>query len=348
MLIEEDTIKINNQKLTFEEIFNKKIDYSPQQFPYLKNKTLLVTGGAGSVGTILIKQLLEQDIQQIIVLDHSEYGIFKLGLEFKEKVKSKKLHLFLGDIRNTNIINKIFSLFPIQIIYHVAAYKHIDILENNADESISVNIEASLCLLKASLNNKAEQFIFISTDKAVNPINKMGISKRIAELLLLKQIFIGESSSLDIKIIRFGNVFNSSGSVFNIFQYQIENNLPMTITNKEMKRYFISKFQSAKGLIQIANPENKSGIYILNMGDSFSIKEILHSLLEKLNLQSITRITYNDWEKNLKYEKIEEELHFPFEKLEGEMTDYKNIKLIDYNLKNIELEIENLSQLVKK
>ncbi|MDR1877833.1 MAG: polysaccharide biosynthesis protein [Flavobacteriaceae bacterium] len=345
MLLEDDILKINTQTIRFEELFNKKIDYSPQFFHFLKNKTLLITGGSGSIGTVLIKQLIAQDIHQIIVLDHCEYGIFRLELVFGEEIKNKKLHLILGDIRNSTLIEKIFSLFPIQIVYHAAAYKHINILENNVDESVSVNIEASLNLVRISGQKNIEQFVFISTDKAVNPINKMGISKRITELHLIKQILSGKTN-LTIKIIRFGNVFNSSGSVFPIFKYQIENKLPITLTNKEMKRYFISKFQAANGLIQIANPVNGSGIYLLNMGQPLKIGDLLQQLLKKLNLDYTPKILSNP-KKTIKYEKIEEELYFPFEEIEEENPNYKNIKLANYNLPKIELEIKNLIHLLK-
>ncbi|MDR2122042.1 MAG: polysaccharide biosynthesis protein [Flavobacteriaceae bacterium] len=347
MMPTEDTLKINNQYITFEELFNKEVDYSNTEFSFLKDKTLLITGGGGSIGTALIKQLISQNIHKIIVLDHSEYGIFKLGLEFKNEVKSKKLQLFLGDIRNFALVERIFSLFPIQIVYHTAAYKHIDILETNVDESVSVNIEASLNLAKISRTKNIEQFIFISTDKAVNPINKMGISKRITELHLIKKILLKETD-LNIKIIRFGNVFNSSGSVFTIFKYQIENKLPITLTNKEMKRYFISRFQAASGLIQIADPTNKSGIYLLNMGIPLKIESLLQRILNKLNLGYTPEILYDNSKKITKYEKIEEELYFSFEEIENENSNYKNIQLTKYNLQKIELEIKNLNHILKK
>jgi FlaA1/EpsC-like NDP-sugar epimerase len=344
----EDIIKIHNQAISFEELFNKKIDYSCKEFSYLDDKIVLVTGGGGSIGSVLLQRLLENKCKKIIILDHSEYAIFKIKLKFKNEIENNRLHLFLGDIRNKELLEKIFDLFPIQIIYHAAAYKHIDILENNTDESLSVNIKATINLLEIAINNYAtEQFIFISTDKAVNPINVMGISKRIAELYLLKKVLKGENScTIKIKIIRFGNVFNSSGSVFTIFKYQIENQLPITITNRNMKRFFISKYQASKGLVEIASPTNYSGIFIIDMGNSFNIDILLNTFLKKLNLNFVPKIAYLDSIPT--FEKFEEELYFPFEKIEKNISTCKKINLNNYNMRNIEREITNLMQLIKK
>lgn len=344
----EDIIKIYNQTISFEELFNKKIDYSLKEFSYFDHKIVLVTGGGGSIGSILVQRLLENKCKKVIILDHSEYAIFKIKLKFKKEIENNRLHLFLGDIRNKKLLEKIFSLFPIQIIYHAAAYKHIDILENNVDESISVNVNATINLLEIATNNCfTEQFIFISTDKAVNPINIMGISKRISELYLLKKI-LGDTNPnhIKIKIIRFGNVFNSSGSVFTIFKYQIENQLPITITNRNMKRFFISKYQASKGLIEIASPANYSGIFIINMGNSFNIDALLNTFLQKLDLNFIPKIVYLD--SIPKFEKFEEELYFHFEKIDNYISNYKKIDLNNYNIINIETETTNLMQLIKK
>lgn len=344
----EDIIKIKNKEISFEELFSKNIDYSFKQFDYLDDKIIFVTGGGGSIGCILIKRLLEQGSKKIIVLDHSEYAIFKLKLKFKNEIDNKRLYLFLGDIRNIDTIKKIFSKFPIQIVYHTAAYKHIDILESNYEESISVNIKGSLNLLKeASQYNSIEQFIFVSTDKAVNPISNMGISKRITELYLLKEIFQNKNTrNIKIKIIRFGNVFNSSGSVFTIFKYQIENKLPITITSKNMKRYFISKYEASIGMLEITAPINHSGIYILDMGKSLNIDNLLKKLIKKLVLNFTPKITY--LEEIPKFEKLEEILYFPFEKIENNIFNYKKIDLINYNMRKIETEIINLMLLLKK
>lgn len=344
----EDIIKIQNQDISFESLFDKKIDYSFKESSFLNDKILFITGGGGSIGSILIERLLEQNIKKIIVLDHSEYAIFKLKLKFRKAIENNNLYLILGDIRNKTLLKKIFSLFPIQIIYHTAAYKHIDILENNCEESLSVNLNATLNLLEIVLkNSNSEQFIFISTDKAVNPVNNMGISKRLAELYLLKNIFQNEiNNRVKIKIIRFGNVFNSSGSVFTIFKYQIENNLPITITNKNMKRYFISKYQASKGLIEIADSKNISGIYVLDMGEPYNITILLYNLLQKLQLNYTPDISYL----NIipKFEKFEEELYLSYEKIEKNISNYKKIDLNNYNSSNIKTEISNLIQILKK
>lgn len=340
-----DILNINNQIIHFEDIFDKKIDVSLQKNNYLNNKTILITGGAGSIGSSLIKHLLNQNIKEIIALDHSEYGIFQLGLFFKTAIENKKLFLILGDIRNQDTINHIFSTFPIQIIYHAAAYKHIAILENNSTELISVNTEATLNILFTAKKQNAEQFIFISTDKAVNPINKMGISKRITELYLIKE-FLTKKDNFIVKILRFGNVFNSNGSIFNIFKFQIENKLPITITHKSMKRYFISKFQATQGLIILSNPLFSSGIYILNMGQPYIIEEILFKILQKLNLDYIPNISYTK-SKSKKYEKFDEELIFSYETQEKICSECNKINLNSYNLKKIETEIKKYSQLLK-
>ncbi|TWP22559.1 NAD-dependent epimerase/dehydratase family protein [Apibacter muscae] len=342
----EDSIIINSKTVFFDELFKKKIDYSILNYSFFENKIILVTGG-GTIGSSLIKYLLLQNVKKIILVDHSEYAIFNLHLDLKQNINLNKIKFLLGDIRNTSFIDEIFKKFTINIVYHTAAYKHINILEDNMTEAITNNIDGTINLLNISLINNIDQFIYISTDKAVNPINKMGITKRIAELKLLDKIIYTNNSF--IKIIRFGNVFNSSGSVFPIFKYQIENNKNLTITDSNMKRYFISKFQAARGLMEISNPSNPSGIYLLNMQESHKILILLLELLKKLDLEYLTKNIYIT--SNTKdHEKLEEELYYPYELIENCNNSFSKLKLeLELNSKNeINAELINLYGILKK
>ena len=213
---------INSENLKFD-----KIDY-------FKNKKVLVTGGAGSIGSEICRQLIRQMCKKVFCLDNNEYGIYKIR-DLKDK--SKKIDMILGDVNDYNFIVNFLKTHKVDVVIHCAAYKHVNILENNLVQAVQNNTIGTYNLCKASLENNAD-FLLISTDKAVEPTSILGYSKRAAENLT--RFLSAKNPKKIANIVRFGNVIGSSGSAIPNFLDQINNNSPITITHKKASRYFMS------------------------------------------------------------------------------------------------------------
>lgn len=269
-----------------------------------KNKNILVTGGAGSIGSELVRQVSTSDAKNIIVLDHSELALYNLS---KFNHFSKKVKYVLGDINDKLLIKNLIKKYNFDYIFHSAAYKHVNILENNISSAIINNIFGTLNLFQ-SLKNKKTNFTIISTDKAVNPKSILGFTKRFAEILC--QAISGEKDFKNIKlsIIRFGNVFGSQGSVVKLFFRQLKMNLPITITSKRMKRYFMSIREACNLVIQSTLLKKNNQIFILNMGKQIKIIELLKNLSNFLNYD-FSKIEIKEIGKQ-KGEKMSEELSY--------------------------------------
>ena len=279
--------------LKFSEIIGEKEVYKNVKVTNeLKNKKILITGAGGSIGSELTRQILNAQPSEIILIDHNEYGLFEIGNQIeklqdtqKEKVAVSK---FLGSIKDYDRMKFIFDSKKPNQVFHAAAYKHVGLVEENIIEGITNNIFGSKNIINLSIEcESVEKFVLISTDKAVRPKSLMGKTKRIIEMYL--QLCAQENHSTKLAIVRFGNVFNSSGSVVPLFQKQIENGGPVTVTSKEASRYFMS-IPEAVSLILLASIEsNKGEIFILDMGEPIKIfdlaKKIIRSfgLKEKLN-----------------------------------------------------------------
>ena len=240
-----------------------------------KNKNILVTGGAGSIGFEICNQLLGANPKKIIVLDHSESNIYRLN----EKLKNSKINLILGDIKDEQLIKKILDKYKIEFIFHAAAYKHVKFLEENILSAVENNIFGTLNILKA-IKNKKINLTFISTDKAVKPRNILGMTKRVGEIL--SQYFSREKEYLNcrISIVRFGNVIGSDGSALPLFVNQIRQDIPISITDMKMKRYFMSIQEASKLVIQTAQIESNGKIFVLDMGKQMKIVNVIKKLFE--------------------------------------------------------------------
>ena len=212
-----------------------KIDMG-QVSSYIRNKKILVAGAGGSIGSELCRQMPRFNPAKLIMLDMGETELFNIDMEIKEKYPDLSLLSIVGDIRDENKIKKIFKELNIDIVFHAAAYKHVPLMEANPREAILNNINGTKVMAKISSEYGVKRFIFVSTDKAVNPTSVMGATKRVAENLIL-----GLTNTQTIFIsVRFGNVLASRGSVVPIFQEQIKKGGPITITDSEMKRYFMT------------------------------------------------------------------------------------------------------------
>lgn len=262
------TSPIINNILNRKEIFFKK-----SYFNYLYKKNILITGAGGSIGSELFRQLTLLKVGKIIALDNSEISIYNLK---KNRSESINLKYILGDISDDALIGKIIKDNKIDIIFHAAAYKHVPILENNLIAAVKNNIIGTINVLKNSLKFNCN-FIFVSTDKAVRPCSNLGITKRIAEIIC--QGYKNNKKSSKINIVRFGNVFGSVGSAIPLFLEQINNNLPITITDRRVKRYFMTIKEACLLLLVSARYYSSKGTLILNMGKPVLLLDVIKKLI---------------------------------------------------------------------
>tara|TARA_Y100000591_G_scaffold111116_1_gene94647 strand:- start:20695 stop:22932 length:2238 start_codon:yes stop_codon:yes gene_type:complete len=263
-------------EIPLDELFNKK--KSDLKLPTLKNfnnKNILVTGGAGSIGSEISRQLLNYNPKKIIILDHSEYNIYR----FSKKITNKKIKLILGDIKDNDLIANIISINKINYIFHAAAYKHVKFLEDNIFSAVKNNIYGTHSILKA-IKGKKIKFIFISTDKAVKPKNILGLTKRTGELLVHFTFLKKDYQKSKYFIVRFGNVIGSDGSALPYFLDQIKKDLPIQLTDKKMRRYFMSIKEACNLVLQCSNLKSKNSIFFLDMGKPIKIFDIIKKMFD--------------------------------------------------------------------
>ena len=227
------------------------------------NRKILVTGAAGSIGTNLSKRLAELNLNTLYLVDNNEFNLFRLKSELDKQITNCKIIYKLLDISEDYAINDL-SKIKCDLIIHVAAYKHVDILETNILSAVKNNIFSTYKLCKIAKKIGAKKFLQISSDKAVKPKNIMGKTKRFCEIIV--ESFNDINSEVNFSSVRFGNVLNSSGSVIPIFLNQINNNLPITITNKEATRYFMSIPEATSLILLTLTIIKPKKIYIFEMG----------------------------------------------------------------------------------
>ena len=246
------------------------------------NKIILVTGAAGSIGSEIVKQVLKYNPAKVVLLDQSESGIYDLNQELLSQNKKYNFEIVIGDVSRKERMENLFKNFKPNIVFHAAAYKHVPLMEVNPSEAVRVNIEGTKILADLSNKTNVEKFIFISTDKAVNPTNVMGASKRISEMYCQSV-----SKITDTKFIttRFGNVLGSNGSVIPLFKKQLESGGPITVTHKNVTRYFMT-IPEACSLVLEAGHMGKGGeIYVFDMGESVKIIELAKKMIQLAGLE---------------------------------------------------------------
>ncbi|WP_036773030.1 polysaccharide biosynthesis protein [Photorhabdus australis] len=253
----------------------------------IKNKNVLVTGAGGSIGSELCRQIITQSPTQLILFELTEYCLYSIEKEL-QKINSENdwnitIIPILGDIKDSDKINKIINKFNINTIYHAAAYKHVPLVEMNTIEGVNNNIFGTLSLAKAAVNQEVDKFVLISTDKAVRPTNTMGATKRFAELIL--QAFAKENTHTKFSMVRFGNVLGSSGSVVPLFEKQIKSGGPITLTHKDITRYFMTIPEAAQLVIQAGALGNNGDVFVLDMGESVKIYDLARKMI---NLSGLT------------------------------------------------------------
>ncbi len=271
----------NLKEYNLEELlFRKKIDIdNPKVIEQFNNKTIMVTGGAGSIGSELAKQLAVFNPKKIIVLDQGETPLHNIQLHFDKYISNCDCCFELVDVTNKKEIGHVFDTHKPDIVFHAAAYKHVPVLEKNYKQAIKVNVYGTLNCLELAQIYGAKKFIFVSTDKAVNPTNIMGSSKRIAEMLAQNLFHTQSGKSMEIMITRFGNVLGSNGSVVHLFKEQIANGGPITVTHPEVNRFFMTIPEACKLVIEAGAMGSGGNIYVFDMGKSIKIVDLAEKMI---------------------------------------------------------------------
>lgn len=274
-LLERDTIQLN-------------IDNIKNQ---LSHKTILVTGAAGSIGSEIVRQIINFNPKKIILLDQAESPLYDMEMELKDAFNSLSYEIVIGDIRNTERLENVFKTFQPEIVFHAAAYKHVPMMENNPSESILTNVLGTKNCADLSVKYNVEKFVMVSTDKAVNPTNVMGASKRIAEIYTQS---LGKTVKTKFITTRFGNVLGSNGSVIPRFKQQIENGGPVTITHPDITRFFMTIPEACQLVLEAGTSGNGGEIFIFDMGESVKIIDLAKKMikLSGLTLDKDIKITF--------------------------------------------------------
>lgn len=295
-------------------------------YEVLNDKVVLVTGGGGSLGSSLVKKIINANIKKLIIIDNNEFNLFKIVEEVTKlinffKIKNKFDYKLIS-INDNQALEQIFKVNKPNIVFHAGAYKHVNLLENNIYSAFKNNIIGSYNIINCSIVHNCESFIFISTDKAVNPSSIMGKTKRLIEnyISYIQKKYTNTSFS----VVRFGNVINSNGSVIPIFENQIINKQPITITHPDVTRFFMSIDEAINLVLETLILKNKNVIYVLNMGKPIKIIDIAKKLISIYGLK-IKKDNNSEGDIEIKYiglrdgEKLHEELF------------YKNAKKITLN-----------------
>ena len=254
----------------------------------VQDKVVLVTGAAGSIGSELVRQVLLYKPHLVILLDQAESPLHDFSQELHEKYLKSQFLPIIADVRDKARIDDIFHEFTPQVVLHAAAYKHVPLMEDFPCEAILTNVLGTKNVIEAAIQNKAERFLMISTDKAVNPTNVMGASKRIAELYcqsLFRKIHAEKTSSIIVSTTRFGNVLGSNGSVIPHFKKQIAAGGPVTVTHPEITRYFMTIPEACTLVLEAATITNGGEIFIFDMGQPVKIADLAKNMIRLAGLE---------------------------------------------------------------
>lgn len=343
-------------KFSLNQLQNLKIEDLLQREPILlqseyvleeiSGKRILVTGAAGSIGSEIVRQLLQYNPKQVVLCDQAETPLHELQLEIEDLHQNQKVALFMANIQNYSRMQHLFETFKPQLVFHAAACKHVPMMENNPAEAILTNIMGTKNLSDLSLQYEVEKFLMISTDKAVNPTNVMGATKRMAE------IYIQALNAHPLKhqktsfiTTRFGNVMGSNGSVIPRFKSQIEKGGPITVTHPEITRYFMTIPESVQLVLEAAAMGKGAEIFLFDMGEPVKILDLALKMIRLCGLSPATdiKIVYCGLRPG---EKLHEELlHEDEQTIATHHHKIKISKTIPYNLKEIQLAIDELLKL---
>lgn len=326
-LLERDVVKLNLEKIS----------------EYLKDKIVLITGAGGSIGSEIARQIVKFGPKKLILLGRGENSLHEIWIELKSKINIDT-EIFICDIRNTGRLERLFKKEKISVIFHAAAHKHVYLMEANAVEAVSNNVFGTLNLAELSNKYGVEKFVFLSTDKAVNPVSVMGKTKKLAEEVLKLRSGNGKTKFVSV---RFGNVLDSKGSVIPTFRKQIELGGPVTVTHPEMTRFFMTIPEAVELVIQAGALGEAGDIFILDMGKPVNILELAKNMIKLSGLEpdADIPITFVGMRPG---EKLNEELlNISEEKLSTEFAKIFKVKkenIVEENLLN---KLAELSRLVE-
>lgn len=266
------------KEVTFSDIITREeatLDLESMNL-FFHGKSVLITGAGGSIGSEIARQILRFNIKALICVGRGENSIYNLAKDLNSLDYKTDIQYRIMDVKDYALMNSLLGDFQIDIIFHAAAHKHVPLMEFNEVEALQNNVGGTLNVLKFALEKKAERFVLISTDKAVNPANVMGATKRLAEILTL---FYNKNYGLKSSVVRFGNVLGSRGSVIPLFREQIKRGGPVTVTHPDMKRYFMSIPEASLLVINSSAYSTGGDIFILDMGEQYRILDIAEKLI---------------------------------------------------------------------
>ena len=240
-----------------------------------ENKVIMITGAAGSIGSEIAHQLSNYNYKKLILLDQAESDLYELQQDFVRN-KIENFVIELADVRNKKRLEDIFTKYKIDLLFHAAAYKHVPLMEDNPYEAIKVNVYGTSLLMNLALKNNVKKFIMVSTDKAVNPTNVMGATKRVSEIYAN---CLNTEGKTKFVTTRFGNVLGSNGSVIPLFKKQIDNGGPLTVTHKEITRFFMTIPEACQLVLEAGVMGNGGEIYVFDMGESIKIFDLAKKMI---------------------------------------------------------------------
>lgn len=243
---------------------------------FIHDKVVLVTGGGGSIGSELCRQIAKAGPKQLIIFDMYENNAYEIQQELKREQKELNLLTLIGSVRNTNRINSVMQTYKPDVVYHAAAHKHVPLMEDSPNEAIKNNVIGTYKTAVAAANAGVKKFVLISTDKAVNPTNIMGASKRLCEMVVQ---MMDRRSETDFVAVRFGNVLGSNGSVIPLFKKQIEAGGPVTVTDKRIIRYFMTIPEAVSLVLQASYYAKGGEIFVLDMGEPVKIDDMARNMI---------------------------------------------------------------------
>ena len=245
----------------------------------IAGRCILITGAAGSIGSELCRQVARFQPLRLILFDQAESPLYNIDLELKAEFPSLDIVAELGDVRDAAAVEELIRRLRVDSILHAAAYKHVPLMETHITEAVKTNVFGTWNLVRAAYRNNVSNFLMISTDKAVNPSSVMGLTKRVAELIVHAQSSNGTRSKTRFASVRFGNVLGSNGSVVPLFQTQIAAGGPVTVTHPEMRRYFMSVPEAVQLVLQASTMCNDSEIFVLDMGEPVRIMDLATNMI---------------------------------------------------------------------
>ena len=337
----------------------------------INSKTVLVTGAGGSIGSELCRQIVKLKPNKLILLELNEFVLYKIYDELIVMNKNLKIIPLLANVQDQEKLVKIFEIFKVDTVYHAAAYKHVPLVEENISEGIKNNVFSTLAVAKAAITKKVSNLVLISSDKAVRPTNIMGASKRLSELCM--QGIYNHNKNIDthFSIVRFGNVLESSGSVIPKFKKQIKEGGPITLTHKDVTRYFMTVTEAAQLVIQAGSMGKHSEVFVLDMGESVKIRDLINKMI---NLSGFTiknsknptgdieikiiglrpgeklyeELLIGDNPKKTNHPKIlkTKDSYIPFDQLEIDLNNLKSL-LDNNNITKVKILLEKLVKLYK-